>query len=107
MECSSTLPADVLFGTSGISAAFVIFGVVLPVFPAAPGSTVLALAFVGVAEASDEDATAGSACGCESPAGFDECWVASFFVADAASGFPARIDGIMDSILSFSTSSYP
>jgi hypothetical protein len=101
-----TLAAAVFVGTSGFTAAFVIFGVVLPLFPVL-GSAVLALAFVGVAEASDEDATAGSACGCESAAGFEGCWAASFFAADAASGFPAGVEGIMDSILSFSTSSYP
>ena len=55
MVGAATLAAAVFVGTSGCTAAFVIFGVVLPVFPAAPGSTVLALTFVGVAEASDED----------------------------------------------------
>ena len=104
---AATLAAAVLVGTSGFTAAFVIFGVVLPVFPAGPGSTVFALAFVGVAEASDEDAAAGAACGCESAAGFEGCWLASFFPADAASGFHAGVDGIMDSILSFSTSTNP
>jgi hypothetical protein len=97
----------VLVGTSGFTAAFVIFAVVLLLFPAVLGSTVLVLAFVGAAEASEDDATAGSACGCASAAGFDGCGAASFFPADTGSGFPAGVDGIMDSILSFSTSSYP
>jgi len=65
--CSLELPVS--------PAAFVIFGVVLPVFPAVPGSTVFTLAFVGVAEASEDDATAGSACGCKSAAGFEGCWL--------------------------------
>jgi len=60
-----------LAGTSGFTAAFVVFGAVLVVFSAAPGSVDFALAFVAAAELSDADATAGSAFVCESAAGFD------------------------------------
>src|SRR5438552_3267448 len=101
------LAAAVFVGTSGFTAAFPIFGRALSPFPAGPGSAVLALAFVGVAEASEDDATAGSACGCEPASGLDGCWAASFFPAGGVSGFPAGVDGTMDAILSFSMSSYP
>ena len=104
---AATLAAAVFVGTSGFTAAFVIFGRTFSVFPVVPGPAVFALAFVGAAEVSEDDSTAGSACGCESPPGFDGCWAASFFVADAGSGFPAGVDGTMDAILSFSMSSYP
>ncbi len=86
---AATLAAAVLVGTSGFTAAFVIFGGALSVFPAELGLTVFALALVAAAEASEDDATAGSAGGCELAAGFEGCWLASFFPVDAASGFPA------------------
>jgi len=77
----------------------------LSAFPA--GLTVFSLAFAAVADASEDVATAGSACGCESAAGFAGCGAASFFNAEAGSDFPVGVDGMMDSILSFSISSYP
>jgi len=71
IDGAATLAAPVFAGTPGFTAAFVIFGAVLAVFSAAPGSIDFALAFVGVTELSEDDATAGSAFGCESAAGFD------------------------------------
>ena len=103
---AAALLAVVFAGTSGFAAALVIFGEALSVFPADPEFMVFALAFDAAVPASAEVATAGSACGCESPAGFAGCWAPSFF-AVADSDFPAGVDGIIDSILSFSISSYP
>ena len=105
---AATLPVPVFAETSGFTAAFVAFAGALSAFPPETGLTVFSLAFAAVADdASEDDATAGSACGCESAAGFAGRRAASFFAAEAGSDFPAGADGIMDSILSFSTSSYP
>jgi len=57
----AALLAAVFGGTSGFTAVFVIFGEVLSAFPVGPGLTVFALAFVGVAAASGDEATAGPA----------------------------------------------
>src|SRR5271169_2891866 len=92
----------VLVGTSGFTAAFVIFGAVFSRFAVA-GSADLTLAFVAGVVPSADDATAGSVFGAASVA-------ESFFVAGVLSFFgvsPAGVDGTIDAILSFSTSTYP
>src|SRR5208282_174811 len=84
-------------------AVFVIFGPVFSRLPVAPGSADLALAFVAAAVPSAEDATAGSALGSVPAAG-------SFFATGILSVFGvslAGVDGTIDAILSFSTSTYP
>src|SRR5207249_3888395 len=100
------LLAVVFAGTSGFAAAFVIFGGALSTFPAGPGFTVLALAFVAAEPASAGFAIAGSVCGVGAPPS-NFGGVAFFFAPAGVSVFPACVDGMMDSILSFSISSYP
>src|SRR5271167_3245838 len=82
----------VLVGTSGFTAAFVIFGAVFSRFAVA-GSADLTLAFVAAVVPSADDATAGSVFA---------AGVLSFFGVS-----PAGVDGTIDAILSFSTSTYP
>src|SRR5208282_3773252 len=92
----------VFAGTSGFTAALVIFGVAFSCFPVA-GSADFALAFVAAVVPSADDATAGSVFGAASVAG-------SFFVAGVLSFFGvslAGVDGTIDAILSFSTRTYP
>src|ERR1700675_2112686 len=90
-------------GTSGFTAALVIFGPVFSRFPAAAGSADFALAFVADVVPSADDATAGSAFGSAPVAG-------SFFATGVLSVFGASlagVDGTIDAILSFSTRTYP
>jgi len=107
---AAALLAAVFAATSGFAAAFVIFGAVLSALPAVPVLTVLALPFVATVAASVDVATAGSAFGCGLSAGFVGAppsvfgGVALFFVPAAGSDFVPGVDGMIDSILSFSTS---
>src|SRR5882762_4380635 len=63
--------------------------------------------FVDAGDASLDDTTAGSACGCESLDDFDGRPPVSFFAVGCGSGFAAGVDGIIFEILSFSTSTKP
>src|SRR5580698_8442003 len=90
-------------GTSGFASVLPNFGTILSCFIDAPGSADFAVAFFAVAVPSAEDATAGSAFGSAFVAG-------SFFAAGVLSVFGvslAGVDGTIDAILSFSTSTYP
>ncbi len=105
---AETFAADALAGTPGFAAAFSVFEDAFSDFPGA-GAVVFMLAFVGAAPVPvfAAVATAGSACGCASAAGFEGCWGASFFAAESGSDFAAGAVGIIVEILSFSTSTYP
>src|SRR6266436_1870018 len=104
---AATFPADPPAGNSGFTATLVTFGEDLSAFPGVLAVANLALAFVDAGDASLPDAAAGSACGCESAAGFGERCAASFFAVGCGPDFPAGVDGIIFKILSFSTSTYP
>src|SRR5271155_963985 len=90
-------------GTSGFTAVLVIFRAASSRFPAAAGSADFALAFVAEVAPSVDEATAGSAFG---SAFLPE----SFFATGVLSDFGVSltgVDGTIDAILSFSTSTYP
>src|SRR5580693_5863981 len=90
-------------GTSGFTAVLVIFRAASSRFPAAAGSADFALAFVAAVVPSVDEATAGSAFGSVFLAG-------SFLVTGVFSVFGVSlsgVDGTIDAILSFSTSTYP
>src|SRR5580704_12872532 len=90
-------------GTSGFTAPLVIFGPGFSRFLAAAGSADFALAFVAVVIPPADDPPAGSAFGSALVAG-------SLFATGALSFFGVSltgVDGTIDAILSFSTSTYP
>src|SRR5579872_4248773 len=90
-------------GISGFTAAFVILGTGFSRLPSA-GSVDLALAFVAALASSPEEATAGSAFGSALLAG---SFFAAGVVLSPCGASPAGVDGTIDAILSFSTSTYP
>src|SRR5260370_14138229 len=93
-------------GSSDLTSALVIFED-LSFFPAAAATNVLAVALAAAGELSAAEATAGSVLGCLLELDFVES--GAFFAAACAS-LPepvAGATGMMEAILSFSTSTYP
>src|SRR5882757_984849 len=103
---SETLPVAPLAGTAGFTATFVIFGAAFSVLAAVFALAGFVPVFAAVADGSVVAAFDESVCVVGAPPSvFGDG--ASFFPAVAASDFAAGVDGMMDSILSFSISSYP
>src|SRR5215469_7153794 len=87
-------------------AALAVFSDVFSDFEPDAGAAVFSLALAGIAPAGvfAADATFGSVSGCASLATFDGCAGAFFLAPGSASGFAGGVVGIMEAILSFSTS---
>src|SRR5215469_12700881 len=106
---AAAVEAGPLAGTSAFATVFAVLAAVFSGFEPDAGTAVLTLTFAGIAPARGfaPDATAGSAFGCASPAGFDGCGGTSFFGAGSTSDVAGGAAGIIEAILSFSTSTYP